>query len=239
MIVDIFIPCYIDQYFPNTAMNMVKVLERVGCGVNYNAEQTCCGMPAFHAGYRDQCKEVATKLVHEFQNSRYVVSPGASCVSMVRNYYPEMFHNSALHNEYKQVQKYFIEYSDFLVNVMNVSDVGATLEGAAAYLDNCSAMRECGIKESPRTLLSKVRGLTLTELPEADMCCGWGGTFANKFEDISVKLAEKKVDSILSTGANIVISTDMGCLMHLEGFIKKNNIDLKVMHLADVLVSDM
>jgi len=109
MIVDIFIPCYIDQYFPNTAMNMVKVLEHVGCGVNYNAEQTCCGMPAFHAGYRDQCKEVATKLVHEFQNSRYVVSPGASCVSMVRNYYPEIFHNSALHNEYKQVQKYFNE----------------------------------------------------------------------------------------------------------------------------------
>jgi L-lactate dehydrogenase complex protein LldE len=149
-----------------------------------------------------------------------------------------MFHNSALHNEYKQVQKYFYELSDFLVNIMNVSDVGASLEGTAAYLDNCSALRELGVQTPPRTLLSKVRGLNVVDIADADMCCGWGGTFANKFEDIAVKLAEKKVDSILEAGANIVISSDMGCLMHLEGFIKKNNIDLKVLHLADVLANN-
>jgi L-lactate dehydrogenase complex protein LldE len=221
--------------YPGTALNMVKVLEKVGCGVNYNADQTCCGLPAFHDGYRDHCKEIGEKLICEFQNDRYIVSPGASCVSMVKNYYPEMFHNSSLHNEFKQVQKYFFELSDFLVNILHVGDVGARLTAKAAYLDNCTALRECGIHESPRLLLGKVKGLKLLEIKDGDMCCGFGGTFASKFEEISVKLAEKKVEQILKTGAEIVISTDMGCLMHLEGYISKNNIPLRTMHIADVL----
>jgi len=235
MIVDIFIPCYIDQVYPGTAMNMVKVLEKVGCGINYNTDQTCCGLPAFHEGYRDHCKEVGEKLICEFQNDRYIVSPGGSCVSMVKNYYPEMFHNSSLHNEYKLVQKYFYEFSDFLVNIMHVTDVGARLVGKAVFLDNCAAMRECGIHESPRKLLGKVKGLKLLELKDNETCCGWGSTFATNFEGIATQLAEKKVKQILDTGAEIVISTDMGCLMHLEGYIAKNKIELKVMHLADVL----
>lgn len=235
MIVDIFIPCYIDQYYPQTALNMVKVLEFVGCGVNYHPEQTCCGLPAFHEGFRDHCKEVGEKLIHEFQNDRYIVSPGGSCVSMVRNYYPEMFHNSSLHNEFKQVQKHFYEFSDFLVNVMHVTDVGAKLDGTAVYLDNCSALRECGISEAPRLLLSKVRGLKLVEFTDSQMCCGWGNTFASKFEDIAVKLAEKKLDQMEKLGADIIISTDMGCLMHLEGVMKKRGMNGKVMHIADIL----
>jgi L-lactate dehydrogenase complex protein LldE len=238
MIVDIFIPCYIDQFYPATAMNMVKVLEKVGCGVNYNPDQTCCGLPAFHEGYRDYCKEVGEKLICEFQNDRHIVTPGGSCMNMVKNYYPEMFHNSSLHNEFKQVQQHFREFTDFLVNVMNVTDVGAKLSGTATYLDNCSALRECGIHESPRLLLSKVKGLKLVELPDTETCCGWGGTFANKYEDIAVKLAEKKIEQVLKTGANIIISTDMGCLMHLEGYLVKNNIPVKVMHIADVLATD-
>jgi L-lactate dehydrogenase complex protein LldE len=146
-----------------------------------------------------------------------------------------MFHNSSLHNEYKNVQKYFFEFSDFLVNVMHVTDLGAKLNAKATYLDNCSAMRECGISQSPRLLLSKVRGLKLTEMRDTDTCCGWGGVFATRFEEIAVKLAEKKVDQILKTGAEVVISTDMGCLMHLEGYINQHQIPLKTMHLADVL----
>ncbi|MBL0342331.1 MAG: (Fe-S)-binding protein [Bacteroidetes bacterium] len=239
MIVDIFIPCYIDQYYPETASNMVKVLEKIGCGVNYNTEQTCCGLPAFHNGYRDHCKDVGEKLIFEFQNDRYIVSPGASCVNMVKNYYPEVFHNSSLHNEYKQVQKYFFEFSDFLVNIMHVNDVGARLVAKATFLDNCSALRECGIHESPRLLLNKVKGLKLVEMKDDDTCCGWGGSFASRYEDIAVKLAEKKVDQVLKSGAEIIISTDTGCLMHLEGYISKNNIPLKVMHLADVLASGL
>lgn len=237
MIVDIFIPCYIDQVYPETAMNMVKVLEKAGCGVNYNTEQTCCGLPAFHEGYRDHCKEVGEKLICEFQNDRYIVSPGASCVSMVKHYYPEMFHNSSLHNEYKMMQKYFYELSDFLVNVMRVTDVGARLVGKAVFLDNCSALRECGIYESPRILLNKVKGLKLVPIADKETCCGWGGTFASQYEGIATALAEKKLKQVADAGADYIISTDMGCLMHLEGFISKNKLPVKVMHLADVLAS--
>lgn len=237
MIVDIFIPCYIDQYFPATANSMVRVLEQAGCGVNYDVEQTCCGMPAYRDGYWDHCKEVGTKLIREMQNNRYIVSPGAMCVSMIKNHYGELFHNSMLHNEYKNVQKNIYEFSDFLINVLNITDVGATLNGTATYLDACSALRELKIKDAPRTLLSKVKGLKLVEMQNAELCCGWGGTFANKYEQLSSAMAEEKVNAAMKTGAQYLISTDMGCLMHIDGYVRKNNIAIKTMHIADVLAA--
>lgn len=237
MIVDIFIPCYIDQFFPQTAINMVNVLEKVGCGVNYNAEQTCCGQQAFRDGFWDHCKDIGEKLIIELQNDRFIVCPGASCTGMVKNYYPEMFHNTALHNEYKLVQKNFYEFSDFLVNVLNVTDVGASLNAKATYLDSCSALHECGIKEAPRVLLGKVKGLQLLEMNDAEVCCGFGGKFSSKFEEIAVNMAAKKLDHALATGAEYIISTDMDCLLHLEGYIRKNNVPIKTMHLADLLAT--
>lgn len=237
MIVDIFIPCFIDQIYPDAGFNMVKVLEKVGCAVNYNPEQTCCGQPAFNAGYWTEAREVGEKFIKEFQNDRYIVSPSASCVGMIKNYYPEMFHNSALHNELKQVQKNIFEFSDFLVNVLKITDIGARLEGVATYHDSCSALREYGIKREPRVLLEKVRGLELKEMKDTDTCCGFGGSFSVKFEPIAVSMGEQKINNAIETGAKYLISTDSSCLMHMDGYIKKKNIDLKVMHLADVLAS--
>jgi L-lactate dehydrogenase complex protein LldE len=237
MIVDIFIPCFIDQIYPLAAQNMVKVLEKMGVEVHYNLEQTCCGQPAFNAGYWDHTKEVGKKFIRDFPNDRYIVSPSASCVGMVKNYYPELFHNSALHNEYKQVQKNIYEFSDFLVNVLTVSDVGATLNGVATYHDSCSALRELKIKDAPRKLLQAVRGLELREIPETDVCCGFGGSFSVKFEPVAVAMGEQKVEQAIATGADYLISTDLSCLMHMDGYIKKNGSPLKIMHLADVLAS--
>ena len=237
MIVDIFIPCLIDQMFPQTAMNMVKVLEKQGCGVNYNPEQTCCGQPAFNGGYFDVAKEIGEKFIKEFPNDRYIVIPSASCAGMIKNYYGDLFHNSALHNQYKQVRKNIIEFSDFLVNVLKVTDVGAQLEGIATYHDACSALREYGVKEEPRTLLRKVKGLELRELKDSETCCGFGGTFSVKFEPIAVGMAEQKMNNVDETGANYLVSTDISCLMHLDGYIKKNQKPVKIMHLADVLAS--
>ena len=154
---------------------MIKVLERLGCGVNYNTEQTCCGQPAFENGYWDHCKEVGEKLIHEFQDERYIVAPASSCVSTIKNSYVSLFHNTALHNEYKSVQKHIYEFSDFLVNVLHVTDVGATLNATATFHDACNALRELKIKDAPRTLLSKVKGLNLVEMDEAEACCGFGG----------------------------------------------------------------
>ncbi|HTB31554.1 MAG TPA: (Fe-S)-binding protein [Bacteroidia bacterium] len=237
MIVDIFIPCFVDQLYPQTGFNMVKVLERVGCDVNYNPEQTCCGQPAFNAGYWADAKKVGEKFIKEFQHDRYIVSPSASCVGMIKNYYPEMFHNSALHNEYKQLAKNIHEFSDFLVNVLKVSDIGATLEGTATYHDSCAALRECNIKQEPRALLSKVRMLELKEMKDTESCCGFGGTFSAKFEPIAVGMVSDKVKNAVETGAQYLISTDLSCLLHMDGYIKKQNLNVKTMHLADVLAS--
>jgi len=237
MIVDIFIPCFMDQLYPNTAMNMVKVLEKVGCDVNYNPEQTCCGQPAFNAGYWDDAKKVGEKFIKEFQNDRYIVAPSASCVGMIKNYYPELFHNSALHNEYKQLAKNICEFSSFLVNVLKVTDIGATLEGIATYHDSCAALRECSIKQEPRLLLEKVRKLELREMKDTESCCGFGGTFSAKFEPVAVGMGSDKVKNASETGAEYLISTDSSCLIHIGAYIKKQNVHLKTMHLADVLAS--
>ncbi|MFN8144244.1 MAG: (Fe-S)-binding protein [Bacteroidia bacterium] len=237
MLVDIFIPCFVDQIFPDTAMNMIKVLEKVGCTVNYNPEQTCCGQPAFNGGYWDQCKEVGEKFIRDFPNDRYIVSPSASCVGMVKNYYPELFHNTVLHNEYKVVQKNIIELSDFLVNVLNVTDIGAKLNGSATYHDSCSGLREIGLKNEPRLLLSKVKGLELREMADNETCCGFGGTFSVKYESIAVGMAEQKVINAEATKSDYIISTDLSCLMHLDGYLKKSAKPIKIMHLADVLAS--
>jgi L-lactate dehydrogenase complex protein LldE len=237
MVVDIFIPCFVDQLYPGTAMNMVKVLEKVGCDVHYNPKQTCCGQPAFNAGYWDDAKKVGEKFIKEFQNDRYIVAPSASCVGMIKNYYPEMFHNSALHNEYKQIAKNIYEFSDFLVNVLKITDVGATLEGIATYHDSCAALRECNIKKEPRILLEKVRKLELREMKDTESCCGFGGTFSAKFEPIAVGMGADKVKNAMETGAQYLISTDASCLIHINGYIKKQNIGIKTLHLADVLAS--
>ncbi|MBN4051863.1 (Fe-S)-binding protein [Cytophagaceae bacterium AH-315-L13] len=237
MVIDIFIPCFVDQIYPNTGMNMVKVLEKLGCIVNYNTEQTCCGQPAFNSGFWDEATEVGKKFINDFSNERYIVSPSASCVGMVRNCYSEMFNNTSIHNEFKQIQKSIYEFSEFLTDVLKVDDVGAELNAVATYHDSCSALRECKIKEGPRKLLENVKGLEIKEMNDVETCCGFGGTFAVKYEPISVGMVQQKVDNIIATEAELIISTDLSCLMHIDGYIKHNNYPLKTMHIVDVLAS--
>lgn len=239
MVVDIFIPCFIDQIYPQTAFNMVKVLEKLEIGVHYNADQTCCGQVAFNSGFWEHAKCVGEKFIRDFSNDRPIVAPSASCVGMVKNYYPEMFHNSALHNEYKQLQKNIYEFTDFLVNVMHVTDLGASFRGVVTYHDACVALREYGIKDEPRILLNHVRCLELREMKETDTCCGFGGTFSVKNEPISTAMAEQKVENALETGAEYIVSTEASCLMHLEGYIKKHRLPLKTLHIADILASNI
>lgn len=237
MIVDIFIPCFIDQIYPQAGLNMVKVLEKVGCAVNYNPEQTCCGQPAFNAGYWTEAKEVGEKFIKEFQNDRYIVTPSASCAGFVKNYFPKLFHNSALHNEYKQVQKNMFEFTDFLVNILKITDIGANLKGVATYHDSCAALREYGVRREPRVLLEKVKGLELREMADTETCCGFGGSFTVKHESIAVGMGQDKVNHAVATGAEYLISTDQSCLMHMDGYIKKNGTPLQLLHIADVLAS--
>jgi L-lactate dehydrogenase complex protein LldE len=237
MTVSIFIPCFVDQLYPQVGFNMVKVLEKAGCSVYYNANQTCCGQPAFNAGFWGEAREVCSKFITDFREAEYVVAPSASCVGFVRNYYPKLMENSSMHNDVKLLKEKTFEFTEFLVKVLKVDDIGATFNGVATYHDSCAGLREVGIKSEPRQLLSKVKGLELVEMNDVETCCGFGGTFAVKFESISIAMADQKATNATDTKAEYLISTDMSCLMHLDGYMKKTGYPLKTLHIADVLAS--
>ena len=208
MRVQLFIPCFVDQLYAETAFNMVKVLEKVGCKVLYNSNQTCCGQPAFNAGFCDESRTVAEKFLHDFDTTDYIVAPSASCVGFVRNYYPGLFENSVLQNKIKAIGKRTFEFSEFLIDVLKVEEFGASFYGKITYHDSCAALRECKIKEGPRRLLNNVKGVELVEMNDVETCCGFGGTFSVKFEGISIAMTEQKITNILATGAETVVSTD-------------------------------
>ncbi len=216
---------------------MVKVLEKLGCDVTYNAAQTCCGQPAYNAGYKDDAKAVAQKFLSDFKEPGYIVSPSGSCTGFARNYYDNMFENSADHLVCKQVTGNMFEFTEFVTQVLKIENVGAALNGKATYHDACGALRECGIKQGPRQLLRHVQGLELVEMNDCETCCGFGGTFAVKFEPISIGMAQAKVKNALDTGAKYIITTDVSCMMHMQGYIDKNNLPIQTMHIADVLAS--
>jgi L-lactate dehydrogenase complex protein LldE len=237
MKVQLFIPCFVDQLYPATAFNMVKVLEKAGCTVSYNTNQTCCGQPAFNAGFIDESRAVAAKFLKDFDTADYVVAPSASCVGFVRNYYPGLFDNGSSHNQVKDLGSRVFEFTEFLTEILKITEFGAVLNGKATYHDSCAALRECKIKHGPRQLLQHVKGLEIIEMADNETCCGFGGTFSVKFEPISIGMADQKIINALATGAQFIISTDLSCLMQIGGYIKHKNAPLKTMHIADVLAS--
>lgn len=237
MNVQIFIPCFVDQLYPTVAFNMVKVLEKAGCTVSYNTAQTCCGQPAFNAGFWDDSRAICNKFIKDFSGSEYIVSPSASCTGMIRNYYTKLFEDSSHIHEVTALQNRLFEFSEFMIKVLKVDDVGAVLKGKATYHDSCAGLRECHIKQEPRQLLKNVAGLQLVEMNDVETCCGFGGTFAVKFESISIAMADQKVTNAVATEADYIISTDMSCLMHIDGYARGHNQHIKSMHLADVLAS--
>jgi L-lactate dehydrogenase complex protein LldE len=237
MNIQLFVPCFVDQLYPQSAFNMVTVLEKAGCSVSYNQGQTCCGQPAFNAGFWDQSRAVCTKFLKDFGGAEYIVAPSASCVGFVRNYYGKLFENSVHQAEARAISENIFEFSEFLVNKLGQTRFGAELNGKATYHDSCAGLRECKIKTEPRKLLQNVKGLELLEMEDVETCCGFGGTFAVKFDAISVAMAEQKVEHALATGAQYLISTDLSCLMHLQGYIDHKSYNLYTMHIADVLVS--
>lgn len=239
MEIQLFVPCFVDQLFPQSAFNMVHILEKAGCEVQYNPKQTCCGQPAFNAGFWEEAKTVCKKFLDDFSGAEYIVAPSASCVGFVRNYYQKLFEDSSHQNEANAIAENIFEFSEFLVNKLGQTKFGAELHGKATYHDSCAGLRECRIKNEPRKLLQNVKGLELVEMEDVETCCGFGGTFAVKFEPISVAMAEQKVEHALATGASYLISTDLSCLMHLQGYIDHKKIDLRTMHIADVLVSGL
>lgn len=238
MKVDLFIPCFIDQFFTETAFNMVKILEKQGIEVFYNTEQTCCGQPAFNSGYWKETRSLATKFLNDFEGENLIISPSASCTGFIKNYYHKLFEEDIkILDQVSTFKKRIYELTDFLVNILNKKDLGAKFLHKVTYHDSCSALREYGIKYEPRLLLKNVKGLQLIEMEEHDTCCGFGGTFSVKFKSISTAMTEQKVEHALATGAEFIVSTDSSCLMNLDGYIRKKKLPIKTIHIADVLAA--
>lgn len=237
MTVQLFVPCFIDQLYPQVAFNTIKVLEKAGCEVKYNPNQTCCGQPAFNAGFWGESKDVCTKFVQDFDTADYIVSPSASCTGFVRNNYGKLFENNAFQSPAKKVTNQIFELAEFLVKVLNFTNFEAEFNAKVTYHDSCAALRECKIIEEPRKLLAAVKGLELVEMKDTTTCCGFGGSFAVKYDTISVAMADQKIDNAVATEAEYIVSTDTSCLMHLDGRINFNGKPIKVIHLADILAS--
>jgi L-lactate dehydrogenase complex protein LldE len=231
MRVALFIPCFVDQLFPNVGIAMVKVLRRLNIEVDYPLQQTCCGQPAFNTGYWDEARELARRYCEIFADADAIVCPSGSCTAMVRNFYPELLGKAT------RVTANTFEFSEFLVRQLGVTDVGARFPAKVTYHDACHALRELRLKDEPRELLRNVKELELVEMSEAETCCGFGGTFSVKFPMISYAMDEMKCTSIKQTGAEYVVSGDSSCLMQIDGYLRRQRMPIKTIHLAEVLAA--
>jgi L-lactate dehydrogenase complex protein LldE len=219
-------------------MAMAEVLERTGFDVEFREEQTCCGQPAFNSGYRAEAAGVAEHFIRTFRDADFIVVPSGSCTSMITHHFYDLFpKESAMHEETEYLAPRVWEFSRFLTEVAKVEDVGARFEQTVTYHDSCHALRELHIKDGPRRLLSKVKGLTLKEMSISEECCGFGGTFSVKFPEVSGGMARTKIESIHATGAAAVVSIDSSCLMQLQGALTRAGSKVRTMHLAEVLAS--
>lgn len=232
----LFVTCIADNFFPKVGESVVKILRKNGVDLDFPPEQTCCGQPAFNAGYWDEAREVAKNLIKVFERSDYVVSPSGSCVAMIKHDYPMLFAgNPVWEARIDELAEKTYEFSQFLVNVLKIEDVGARKKAKVVYHPSCHATRLMGIKEEPLKLLHNVKDLELLELPDAEQCCGFGGTFAVKMAAVSEEMVEDKVDNILKSGAEIVTGVDLGCLMNIGGRLEHQGHQVQAVHIAQLL----
>jgi L-lactate dehydrogenase complex protein LldE len=235
MTVTLFIPCFVDLMFPNVAISMVEILERLGHQIDYRENLACCGQPAFNSGYWDEARDVAVKVLHALKDSEVVVIASGSCGAMLKVFYSELFAGTEHAERAKLLATKCFEFSDFLVTRLGVTDLGARFPAKVTFHDGCHGLRELGNKRPPRELLAKVRGLELVEMRDAEVCCGFGGTFAAKFPMISTAMGEVKCASAFETGADYIVSNDSSCLMQVQGLLSRQGSKVKTIHLAEIL----
>lgn len=236
MRVALFVPCFVDQLFPQVGLDAAAVLGRAGCQVVFPEDQTCCGQPAFNSGHWNEARPCAERFLRVFGGYEYVVCPSGSCTTMVKKFYPELLEGE-MRGKALALAERVHELSEFLVRVAGVDKVGAEFPHKVAYHSSCHATRELGITEEPRILLRNVRGLELVEMRHADECCGFGGMFAVKFAAISSAMGDVKAANIEASGAEYVTATDSSCLMHVEGILRHTKRQAKTIHLASILAA--
>jgi len=233
--VTLFIPCFVDLMFPQAGISMVKILEKLGHKVDCPESIACCGQPAFNSGYWDEARIVAEKVLDQLRSAEVVVIASGSCGAMLKVFYRELFTGTANETAAKELATKCYEFSDFLVTKLGVTDLGAKFPAKVTFHDGCHGLRELGNKRPARELLSHVRGLELVEMQDAEVCCGFGGTFATKFPMISTAMAEVKCASAFDTGAEYIVSNDSSCLMQIQGLLSRRHSNVKTIHLAEIL----
>lgn len=234
--VGLFVTCLVDLMRPVVGFAAVKLLEDAGCRVDVPASQTCCGQPAYNSGDKADAIDIAKNTIAAFEGFDYVVAPSGSCAGMIKDHYPEAFAGDpgwSARAEALAGKTY--ELMSFLTDVLGVKATTAAFDGTVTYHDSCSGLRELGIKDQPRALLSSVEGLKISEGKETETCCGFGGLFCVKYPDISEKMVDAKVDDIIATGADTVLAGDLGCLMNIAGRLQRRGVDVKARHAAEVL----
>jgi len=237
MKITLFVPCYINTCYPRVGIAMVDIFERLGHEVDFREEIVCCGQPAFNSGYWAEARPPALHTLRSLEGADAVVIGSGSCGAMVKVFYPELFAGTEHEPLAREMAGRTFEFSDFLVNRLGVTDLGARFEGRATFHDGCHGLRELHIQSQPRTLLEHVEGLELVEMKEAASCCGFGGTFSAKFPSISTAMGEVKCASAAETGADFIISNDSSCLMQIQGLLNRQGQPLRTIHLAEVLAS--
>jgi L-lactate dehydrogenase complex protein LldE len=240
MRVGLFVTCLVDLMRPSIGFAALRLLEAAGCEVVVPAGQTCCGQPGYNSGDSAAARALALKLLGEFKDCDYIVAPSGSCAGMIRVHYPALFANDPAELELiKKLSVRTYELTDFLVNVVKIRNIPGRYSGTLTYHDSCAGLRELGVQAQPRALLAKMPGVTLTEMHESTTCCGFGGTFSVKFGDISTRMADKKCAHITRTGAGAVVAGDLGCLLNIEGRLRRNgDTQTRVLHIAEVLAGE-
>ncbi len=234
--VGLLVTCLVDVFRPSVGFAAVKLLEAAGCTVEVPRLQTCCGQPAYNSGDKADAQALARQVMEAFEGFDYVVAPSGSCAGQLRTHYPEMFADDpAMSERAQRLAKRTYELVSFLVDVRGMSRVDARYEGSVTYHDSCSGLRELGVKQQPRQLLASVEGLDLKELPGAEICCGFGGTFCIKYPEISDKMLAEKTADIAATGADTLLAGDLGCLLNMAGKLQRQGKTTRVRHVAEVL----
>ena len=237
MKINLLVPCFVDQLFPSVGISTVRIFEKLGHTVTFKESIFCCGQPAFNAGFWDESRAIAHRVLQALSGDDPVVVPSGSCAAMVKNFYPQLFRATAQAETAEHLSRRTFEFSSFLVDQLGVTDLGSRFPAKVTFHDGCHGLRELQVKRQPRLLLERVKDLTLIEMEDQTSCCGFGGTFAVKFPMISTAMGETKSASALETGAEYLISNDSSCLMHLQGLLSRQKQALKTIHLAEVLAS--
>ncbi len=238
--VALFVTCLVDLMRPSVGFAAVKLLEQAGCKVDVPTAQTCCGQPAYNSGDKVTAAALARQTIVACEGFDYVVAPSGSCAGMLKSHYPELLAGDAVWSARAAAFAAKVhELVSFLVDVRGMTGVAQTLIAKATYHDSCSGLRELGIKDQPRKLLASVEGLELVEMAECEVCCGFGGTFAVKYADISNAMVEKKSANIAETGADLVLAGDLGCLMNMAGKLRREGRSVKARHIAEVLAGEL